>query len=91
MKKKITVIGSGGTALAAAVTFTANGHEVTLTDTPEHQKVFEDAKKSGFVRARIDGVMADLEDTARESSMNWDTRSWLSMCVRTESILFCPM
>ncbi len=31
----------------------------------EHQKVFEDAKKSGFVRARIDGVMADLEDTVK--------------------------
>lgn len=28
----------------------------------EHQKIIDDAKKSGFVRARIDGVMADLDD-----------------------------
>ena len=31
----------------------------------EHQKIFEDAKKSGFARARIDGVMADLEETVK--------------------------
>lgn len=31
----------------------------------EHQKVFEDAKKSGFIRARIDGVVADLEDSIK--------------------------
>ena len=28
----------------------------------EHLKILEDAKKSGFVRARIDGVMVQLED-----------------------------
>lgn len=28
----------------------------------EHQKIIDDAKKSGFIRARIDGVMADLDD-----------------------------
>ena len=28
----------------------------------EHQKILEDAKKSGFVRARIDGLMVDLEE-----------------------------
>ena len=28
----------------------------------EHNKIIEDAKKSGFVRARIDGVMASLDD-----------------------------
>ncbi len=28
----------------------------------EHQKILDDAKKSGFMRARIDGVMADLEE-----------------------------
>lgn len=28
----------------------------------EHQKVIEDARKSGFVRARIDGLMASLDD-----------------------------
>lgn len=28
----------------------------------EHQKTLDDAKASGFIRARIDGVMADLED-----------------------------
>ena len=28
----------------------------------EHQKILEDARKSGFMRARIDGVMADLEE-----------------------------
>lgn len=31
----------------------------------EHQKIFEDAKKSGFIRARVDGVMADLEETIK--------------------------
>ena len=31
----------------------------------EHQKIFEDAKKSCFARARIDGVMADLEETVK--------------------------
>ncbi len=31
----------------------------------EHQKIIEDAKKSGFIRARIDGVMADLEDNVK--------------------------
>ncbi len=31
----------------------------------EHQKVFEDAKKSGFIRARIDGVVANLEDSIK--------------------------
>jgi len=31
----------------------------------EHQKVLEDAEKSGFVRARIDGVMASLEDKVK--------------------------
>jgi len=29
----------------------------------EHQKVFEDAKKSGFVRVRVDGIMYDLSET----------------------------
>lgn len=31
----------------------------------EHQKIIEDAKKSGFVRARIDGVMTDLDDSIK--------------------------
>ncbi len=31
----------------------------------EHQKIIEDAIKSGFVRARIDGVMAELEDSIK--------------------------
>lgn len=31
----------------------------------EHTKIIEDAKKSGFIRARIDGVMADLEDNIK--------------------------
>lgn len=31
----------------------------------EHQKIFEDAKKSGFARARVDGVMADLDETIK--------------------------
>lgn len=31
----------------------------------EHQKVFEDAKKAGFVRARVDGVMASLDETVK--------------------------
>ncbi|MCR4743251.1 MAG: excinuclease ABC subunit UvrA [Treponema sp.] len=31
----------------------------------EHQKIIEDAKKSGFVRARIDGLMADLDDSIK--------------------------
>lgn len=31
----------------------------------EHQKIFEDARKSGFARARIDGVMSDLEETVK--------------------------
>ncbi|MDO4483875.1 MAG: excinuclease ABC subunit UvrA [Clostridia bacterium] len=29
----------------------------------EHQKVFEDARKNGFVRVRIDGTVYDLDDT----------------------------
>lgn len=31
----------------------------------EHQKIIDDAKKSGFMRARIDGVMADLDDSIK--------------------------
>ena len=31
----------------------------------EHQKILDDAKKAGFVRARIDGVMADLEESVK--------------------------
>ena len=31
----------------------------------EHQKIIDDAKKAGFVRARIDGVMADLEEAVK--------------------------
>ncbi len=31
----------------------------------EHTKIIEDAKKSGFIRARIDGVMADLDDSIK--------------------------
>lgn len=31
----------------------------------EHQKIIEDAKKSGFVRARIDGVVASLDDAIK--------------------------
>ena len=31
----------------------------------EHQKTLDDAKASGFIRARIDGVMADLEDSIK--------------------------
>ncbi len=31
----------------------------------EHQKIIEDAKKSGFVRARIDGVTASLDENIK--------------------------
>ncbi len=31
----------------------------------EHAKIIEDAKKSGFVRARIDGLMVDLDDAIK--------------------------
>ncbi len=31
----------------------------------EHQKVLEDAAKSGFVRARIDGLMVELDDSIK--------------------------
>jgi excinuclease ABC subunit A len=31
----------------------------------EHVKIIEDAKKSGFVRARIDGLIVDLEDNIK--------------------------
>ncbi len=31
----------------------------------EHQKILDDARKAGFVRARIDGVMAEIEDGVR--------------------------
>ena len=31
----------------------------------EHQKILDDAKQSGFIRARIDGVMAELEDSIK--------------------------
>ncbi len=31
----------------------------------EHEKILEDARKSGFIRARIDGVMADLEENIK--------------------------
>lgn len=31
----------------------------------EHVKIFEDAKKSGFARARVDGVMTDLDDSIK--------------------------
>ncbi len=31
----------------------------------EHIKIIEDAKKSGFVRARIDGLMVELEDSIK--------------------------
>jgi len=56
MHKKITIIGSGGTALAAAVTFTVNGHEVTLTDTAAHQKVFDEIESKNGILLRGNGV-----------------------------------
>ena len=31
----------------------------------EHQKILDDAKKAGFVRARIDGLMVQLEDSIK--------------------------
>ena len=31
----------------------------------EHAKVFEDARKAGFVRARVDGIMTDLEESVK--------------------------
>ena len=31
----------------------------------EHQKIIDDARKAGFVRARIDGVMTELDDTIK--------------------------
>lgn len=31
----------------------------------EHAKIIDDAKKSGFVRARIDGLMVELEDSIK--------------------------
>ena len=31
----------------------------------EHTKIIEDAKKSGFIRARIDGVMTSLDDSIK--------------------------
>src|SRR5574344_926929 len=31
----------------------------------EHQKILDDARKSGFIRARIDGVMTSLEDSIK--------------------------
>ena len=31
----------------------------------EHQKIIDDAKKSGFVRARIDGLNVDLDDSIK--------------------------
>lgn len=31
----------------------------------EHSKIFEDAKKTGFVRARVDGLMVNLEDSVK--------------------------
>ena len=31
----------------------------------EHQKIIDDAKASGFIRARIDGVMADLDEPVK--------------------------
>ncbi len=31
----------------------------------EHQKIIDDAKKAGFVRARIDGLMVQLEDSIK--------------------------
>lgn len=38
----------------------------------EHQKIFEDASDSGFVRARIDGVMTELEDYVPHLSTSED-------------------
>ena len=31
----------------------------------EHAKVFEDAKKAGFARARVDGIMTDLDESVK--------------------------
>ena len=31
----------------------------------EHSKIIEDSKKSGFVRARVDGLMVNLEDSVK--------------------------
>ncbi|OJF77536.1 MAG: excinuclease ABC subunit A [Treponema sp. CETP13] len=39
----------------------------------EHKKIIDDAKKSGYVRARIDGVMAELEDTIKLSKQKKHT------------------
>lgn len=56
MGKKLTIIGSGATALAAAATFTALGHQVTLTDIPERAENLEAVRKRGGILLRGNGV-----------------------------------
>ena len=40
----------------------------------EHTKIIEDAKKTGFARARIDGLMVELDDTIKLDKQKKHTR-----------------
>ena len=44
----------------------------------EHQKIFEDAQRSGFVRVRVDGNLYDLseEESSWKRTKNTTSRSW---------------
>ncbi|MBR4575356.1 MAG: NAD/NADP octopine/nopaline dehydrogenase family protein [Lachnospiraceae bacterium] len=86
MKKKITVIGSGGTALAAAVTFTANGHEVTLTDTPEHQKVFDDIEGKGGILLRGNGVRGQVRPSVISTDVHGSVKGSGIVIVSTQAV-----
>jgi excinuclease ABC subunit A len=51
----------------------------------EHQKIIDDAKKAGFVRARIDGVMTDLEDSIKLDKQKKHTIEIVVDRIRLES------
>lgn len=56
MGKKITIIGSGATALGAVVTFSQKGHRITIADVEEKGANLEKVKEKGGILLRGNGA-----------------------------------
>ena len=48
----------------------------------EHQKIFEDAQRSGFVRVRVDGNLYDLSEEIKLEKNKKHNIEIVEMCIR---------
>jgi excinuclease ABC subunit A len=55
----------------------------------EHQKVLEDARKAGFVRARIDGIIVNLDD-GQENAVKLDKQKKHSIEIVVDRLVIGP-